>query len=129
MPTVVNSMPAPSRSNRRLAEARGRRAEALAAWWLRLHGWRILAQREKTRAGEIDIIARRGRTLAFVEVKARGSAFDLSLAIDDHRLTRVAAAANWLAHRYTRPGDSIRIDVILIGRGLPKHLPNVWHGG
>jgi putative endonuclease len=122
-------MPARSRSNRRIAEARGRRAEAIAAWWLRLRGWRILARRVKTRAGEIDIIARRGRTLAFVEVKARGSAFDLSLAIDDNRLTRVAAAANWLAHRYARPGDSIRIDVILIGRGLPRHLANVWHGG
>jgi putative endonuclease len=122
-------MPARSRSNRRLAEARGRRAETLAAWWLRLQGWRILAHRVKTRAGEVDLIARRGRTLAFVEVKARTAAFDLTLAIDESRLARVAAAANWLAHRYTRPGDDIRIDVILIGRGLPKHLPNVWHGG
>ena len=122
-------MPARSRSNRRAAEARGRRAETLAAWWLRLHGWRILAQRVKTRAGEIDLIARRGRTLAFIEVKARTAAFDLTLAIDEHRLSRVAAAANWLAHRHARPGDDIRIDVILVGRGLPKHLPNVWHGG
>lgn len=122
-------MPAPSRSNRRAAEARGRRAETLAAWWLRFHGWRILAHRVKTRAGEVDLIARRGRVIAFVEVKARTAAFDLTLAIDERRLARVAAAANWLAHRYSRPGDSIRIDVILIGRGWPKHLPNVWHGG
>lgn len=123
-------MPAPSRSNkRRAAEARGRRAETLAAWWLRLHGWRILAQRVKTRVGEVDLIARRGRTVAFVEVKARGTAFDLSLAIDERRLVRVAAAANGLAARYARPGDAIRIDVVLVGKGLPKHLPNVWQGG
>ncbi len=122
-------MPARSRSNRRVAEARGRRAETIALWWLRLHGWRILARRVKTRAGEIDLIARRGRMLAFVEVKARATAFDLTMAIDEQRLTRVAAAANWLAHRYARPGDSIRIDVILVGRGLPHHLINVWHGG
>lgn len=101
----------------------------MAALWLRLHGWRILGRRVKTRAGEIDLIARRGRTVAFVEVKARGSAAGLSLAIDERRLARVAAAANGLAHRYSRPGDAIRIDVILIGGGLPKHLPNVWHGG
>src|SRR6476469_7445338 len=100
-------MPARSRSNRRAAEARGRRAETLAAWWLRLHGWRILAQRVKTRAGEIDLIARRGRTLAFIEVKARTAALGPTPPHDVHRLSRVAAAANWMAHRHARPGDDI----------------------
>lgn len=115
--------------DRRQAEASGRRAETIAAWWLRLHGWRILGERVKTRVGEVDLIARRGRTVAFVEVKTRGTAFDLSLAIDERRLKRVAAAANALMAKHVRPGDVVRIDVMLIGRGWPKHLANVWHGG
>ena len=55
-------------------EAQGRRGEVLAAWYLRLTGWRILAHRLKTPRGEIDLIARRGRTVIFVEVKWRSSA-------------------------------------------------------
>ena len=46
--------------NRAAAEARGRRAERRAAWWLRLHGWRILGQRLRVAAGEVDLVARRG---------------------------------------------------------------------
>ena len=44
-----------------------------AAWWLRLKGWRILAQRARVPGGEVDLVARRGSTVAFVEVKQRGS--------------------------------------------------------
>lgn len=118
------------RLDRRLAEARGRRAEMLCAWWLRLKGWRILARRVRTRTGEIDLIARRGRMVAFVEVKARATAAELDLAIDERRLSRVAAAAHMLAPRYARAGDDMRIDVMLLAPGrLPRHLVNVWHGG
>ncbi|HET9353392.1 MAG TPA: YraN family protein, partial [Sphingomicrobium sp.] len=42
--------------NRQLAEARGRRAETIAAWWLRLRGWRILAQRVRVTGGEVDLV-------------------------------------------------------------------------
>ena len=59
--------------NREAAEKRGRGAETLACWWLRLHGWRILARRARVPGGEVDIVARRRRTLAFVVVKARAS--------------------------------------------------------
>lgn len=115
--------------NRRRAESQGRRAETIAAWWLRLHGWRILATRARVPGGEIDLIARRGRTLAFVEVKARATAAELDFAIDRHRLRRVAVAAERIAPRYARPNDDIRVDVILIApRRLPRHLVNVWHG-
>jgi putative endonuclease len=99
----------------------------MAAWWLRLHGWRILGRRIRTNAGEVDIVARRGGTVAFVEVKAREGEADLALAIDRHRLRRVAAAAESLRARY--PAAIHRIDVILVmPRRLPRHLPNVWHG-
>lgn len=115
--------------NRAAAERSGRRAEFYAAWWLRLRGWRILATRVRTRLGEVDIVARRGSTVAFVEVKARGRPRDLDHAIDAFRLRRVAAAAALLQPRFA-PGDmQCRIDVVLIApRRLPIHLANVWHG-
>lgn len=113
--------------NRARAEARGRKAERRAAWWLRLHGWRILGERLRVAAGEVDLVARRGRTLAFIEVKWRDRAEDLDLAIDQWRLRRVAAAAEMLAPRFARPQDDIRIDVMLLApRRLPRHLVHVW---
>ena len=115
--------------NRHEAEQGGRRAERLAAWWLRLKGWRILAVRAKTPVGEVDLIARRGRTLAFVEVKARASEAEAGMALDEWRLRRVARAAEALSPRYARPGDDVRIDAMfLVPRRLPRHLTNVWHG-
>ena len=107
------------------AEARGRRGESLAAWYLRLKGWRIVARRVKTPRGEIDLIARRGRTVAFVEVKWRRSADDLALALDAYRLRRVIAAAEAVAVRYVRQGDEPRIDAILLAPGRwPRHIAN-----
>ena len=79
--------------------------------------------------GEVDLVARRGRTLAFVEVKARGSEAAAAMALDQHRLRRVAVAAERLAPRYAREDDDIRIDAIfLVPRRLPRHLVNVWYG-
>ncbi len=114
---------------RRTAERRGRTAESLAAWWLRFHGWRILASRVRTRMGEVDLIAKRGRIVAFVEVKARATDLALDLSIDRQRLSRVAAAANALAPRYAARGEDIRIDVILLAPWrYPRHIVNAWHG-
>ncbi len=114
---------------RQRAERGGRRAEAIAAWWLRLKGWTILARRARTPLGEVDLIARRGRTLAFVEVKARASQAEAEHALDDYRLRRVAAAAQALAPRYARDGDTLRIDAIfIVPRRWPRHMPDVWRG-
>lgn len=111
---------------RRRAERGGRRAERIAAWWLRLRGWHILGLRVRTPVGEVDLIARRGRTLIFVEVKARATAAQADFALDDYRLRRVAAAAESLAHRYARPGDDLRIDAMfIVPWRLPRHLSNV----
>ena len=115
--------------NRQLAEKRGRAAETLACWYLRLSGWRILARRARVPGGEVDIVARRGRTLAFIEVKARASAETAGFALDRWRLRRVAVAAEQLAPRFMRSGDDVRIDAIFMVPGRwPRHLPNVWHG-
>lgn len=113
--------------SRALAEQRGRRAERIAAWYLRMKGWRIVGTRVRTPVGEIDIVARRFRTTAFVEVKTRGTLAELDHAVDKHRLRRVAAAASALAARHAFPKGDIRIDVILVAPGrMPKHLSNVW---
>ena len=114
---------------RQLAEQRGRGAESLACWFLRLKGWRILARRARVHGGEVDIVARRGRTLAFIEVKARGSEEAAAFALDRYRLRRVAVAAEMLAPRFMRSGDELRIDALFIVRGRwPRHLPDVWQG-
>jgi len=115
--------------DRRAAEASGRRGERLAGWWLRLKGWRILDRRVRTAAGEVDLVARKGKLVAFVEVKHRATPAELDFAIDERRLARVAAAAEVLMPRYAGPGDDIRVDVILIAPGaVPRHIENAWMG-
>ena len=117
------------RSERQAADRRGRTGETAAAWWLRLKGWRILDRRVRTPVGEVDLVARRGTLVAFVEVKTRATAAELDHAIDMRRLARVAAAAEYLAPRYVEAGDDLRIDVVLIARGhAPRHIENAWIG-
>lgn len=106
-------------------ERNGRRGETLAAWYLRLKGWRVVARRVKTPRGEIDLIARRGKTVCFVEVKWRASAAEADQAIDPWRLRRVVEAVNAVAPRYARRGEDVRIDVLLLAPGrLPRHIVN-----
>ena len=115
--------------NRLDAEKRGRRGETLAAWFLRLKGWRIVGTRVKTPRGEVDLIARRGKSIVFVEVKARTHRRDLATAIDATRLRRVAAAAEILLPKYGKECENMQIDVIMVAPWRwPNHLPNVWHG-
>lgn len=118
-------------SNRRTrAEQRGRRGEALAVWSLRLTGWRVLARRARTPRGEVDIVALRGRVICFVEVKWRARAAERESAIDSYRLRRVAAAAEALAARYAKPGDDLRLDVLLLAPGRwPRRIVNAWQPG
>lgn len=117
-------------SSRARAERQGRHGETLAAWWLRLSGWRIVARRVRVGPGEVDIVARRGRTVAFIEVKWRQDAGALDLALDEYRLRRVARAAAALAPRYAGPKDDVRIDAILMAPGKwPRRIANVWQPG
>jgi putative endonuclease len=115
-------------SDRRIrAERDGRRGEMWATLYLWLTGWRVLARRVKTRRGEVDLVARRGRMVCFVEVKWRRTPGDLDTAIDAYRLRRVADATALIAARYQKPGDDVRIDVILVAPGhWPRRIVNAW---
>ena len=112
---------------RQVAERNGRDGEARAACWLRAKGWHILDQRVKTKAGEIDLVAKRGNIVAFIEVKWRSKRAELDNAIDERRLARVAAATESVAHHYAANGEDIRVDVILLAPGaFPRHIANAW---
>lgn len=116
-----------STPERREADRRGREGEAEAAMWLVQQGWRIVAERVKTKAGEIDLIAQRPGLVAFVEVKWRARAPSLADAIDERRLARVATAAESVMHLYATEGEDVRIDVILLAPGRkPTHIENAW---
>lgn len=113
---------------RRKAWRKGRRGEFLAAFWLRLKGYRILARGLRTGAGEIDILALRGRTVAAVEVKARASLRDATEALRHRQRARIARAVErFLAGRADLAGCDIRFDIVLVAPGRwPVHLPDAW---
>jgi putative endonuclease len=118
-----------TRETRRKAYGRGRRAETLAAWWLRFKGYRILARGFRVAAGEIDLIARRGRLIALVEVKARPTLDQARNAILPRQRERIARAAEVFLQRHPElAGLSLRFDVVLLAPGQrPHHLANAWH--
>jgi putative endonuclease len=113
----------------RVAEKRGRRSELLAAALLMLKGYRILSRRVRTRAGEIDLVARApGGVICFVEVKARGSADAALESIGLRQRGRIGQAAQlWLASRPGLRPKAVRYDVIALAPGrLPHHLRDAW---
>jgi putative endonuclease len=112
---------------RRRAERFGRLAEEACAWHLRLRGYRLLARRLRTPAGEIDILARRGRVVAVVEVKARGDLILAAEALGPHQRRRLARAAAFVAARPDCAGCDLRFDVMLFRRWRwPRHLIAAW---
>ena len=117
-----------TRAHRVSAERHGHRSEAIAAWWLRLKLYRIVARRYRTAAGEIDLIVRRGRTLVFVEVKARASFRVAAEAVSPRQQHRIArAASQFLAARPDLAVLDQRFDALLIVRRTwPRHIPDAW---
>jgi len=116
----------------RTSYRRGQRAETLAVWWLRLKGYRILVRRHVTGrgsgAGEIDIIARRGKVLAFVEVKARPDEERALSAITLAQRKRLwRAAEGFLARHPELAHLHSRFDALYILPGRwPRHLADAW---
>lgn len=116
------------KARRRRAERRGHLSEYLAAIFLFLKGYRILAMRYRTRLGEIDIIARKGELVIFVEVKARSRedyAID-AVGFDTQRRIR-AASEIWLSKRRDMPDISYRYDIVAVLPGrLPRHFRDAF---
>ena len=117
-----------ARRQRQRARRRGNLAEFLCRCHLRLRLWRIVARDWRCPAGEIDIVARRGKVLAFIEVKARGTAADALSAIAPRQRRRIARAAS--AFLLTRPelaALTVRFDVMLVAKlRPPRHLRGAW---
>jgi len=116
------------RHARRRALARGRTGEWLAAIALRLKGYRIVARNFRTRVGEIDIVARKGDLIAFVEVKARASATEALDAVGFTARRRIANAADlWIARQGDAASLSWRFDVVAVLPGRwPVHFEDVF---
>ncbi len=111
------------------ARRSGRRGEVVAALWLMAKGYSILGFRLRTPHGEIDLVARRGRVLAAVEVKARTS---LDAALEAVSLTqrqRLRRAIRALAaRRKGLEGAIVRLDLMALAPGrLPRHIPDAWN--
>tara|TARA_R110000796_G_scaffold54999_6_gene128430 strand:- start:13345 stop:13731 length:387 start_codon:yes stop_codon:yes gene_type:complete len=121
---------APS-AKRTAAERRGRTGETLAALFLRLKGYRILAQRVRTPVGEIDLIAEKAGVIAFVEVKARRQADTALGAVTPHSWQRIARAADhWMARRPHYANHGWRYDIIAVARRRPPiHIRDAWRPG
>lgn len=117
-----------SRPKRRQAWRFGRLAESIATWWLRFKGYQILARDFRVPAGEIDLIVRRRRVLAFVEVKARRRAEAAAESLQPRQQRRIARAASaFLQQRPALAGHRLRFDVIWIVPGrLPCHISDAW---
>ena len=128
MTPAARRRPARPTPERQKAERRGRLAELLCRWHLRLRGWRIVASHWRCPSGEIDILARRGRVLAIIEVKARR---DFAIAAESvlprqrRRITRAASA--FLMTRPDLAMLTLRFDVMLVAPPRPpRHMPGAW---
>ncbi|MCK8785251.1 YraN family protein [Roseomonas sp. NAR14] len=115
----------------RVAETRGRHAEARAAEALRRDGWRILGERVRTEAGEIDLVAERDGLLAFVEVKARPTLAGAAAALGARQRARLLGAAEiWLGANPGRGAAGVRFDVIVVATdGAVRRIADAFRLG
>jgi putative endonuclease len=118
-----------ARSERgRKARLDGRRGEIFCALWLMARGYRILGFRLKTAQAEIDILARKGDTLAVVEIKRRRTLDEALEAVTPRQRQRLRRAAESIAATRGRlAGTAVRVDLIALAPGrLPRHVPDAW---
>ncbi len=105
----------------------GLKAELVVAGLLRCKGYRILVRRYKTPVGEIDLIARRGRLLCFIEVKARRQLSD-GLPVSNRQMNRIARASQLYVQAAAGAREmDIRYDVVMVHPWRwPVHVPDAW---
>jgi putative endonuclease len=128
LPKAAPVAKAAPRPERQVAFQLGISAESRAAALLIAKGFRILARRWKSPAGEIDIIARRRQLLVFVEVKARANLDEAAESVVPRQRARIAAAAEaWLAVHGAHGFRDMRFDAILVAPGkLPRHIAGAF---
>lgn len=107
--------------------AAGIGAETLAAWWLRLKGYRVLATRFRSPAGEVDIVAAKGKAVIAVEVKRRPTEDMATFALTAPQVARIRRGLeHYIAHHSHLAASDLRIDAILVApRRLPVHIVNL----
>ena len=117
-----------NQKNKRTTYQTGIIAEQIAIYALRLKGYRILAQRYKTRYGEIDIIARHKNAIVFIEVKARQGEDEALSAVTHKMKTRIEnAARDYISRNPVVQELSVRFDFIAISPPFFfRHLDNAW---
>ncbi len=110
----------------------GRVGEAIAARWLRRRGWRLVAERFRSGHRDLDLIAERDGTVAFVEVKTRrrtGFGDPIEAVSWRKRRELIRSAMVW-ADRFGPPGASYRFDVVGIvvadDRARVRHVENAF---
>lgn len=112
---------------RRKAERRGRLAELLVGAHYRLRGYQILARRFRSPGGEIDLIARRGRLIAFVEVKLRRDADAAILSVTPKSRRRLEQAANsFMAMRPHFDAFAVRYDIAAVSGFRVRLVKDAW---
>jgi len=106
----------------------GKLAEQISCWRLRLAGYRILRRGFQAAGGEIDIIARRGKTLAFVEVKARRTLDEAAYALGPAQRRRIERTAMAYLAQYDHDATlDARFDLIILApRRWPRHQAGAW---
>jgi len=122
--------------DRRAREIEGRKAEDHVGRWLKLRGWKILAERFKVSEGEIDLIARKKNIVAFVEVKQRETLPTQEDLVTQTNISRIMEAAEiWVERNFETLGADfeIRFDLALIeGRVHPlakvNYIENAFSG-
>lgn len=111
-----------STSRQRQSQIYGLEAEWLAAIYLRLKGYRILARRFSAAGGEIDLVVERFGTLAFIEVKARADIGTALVAVSADKRARIERAARVFLSRLKTQPTTIRLDAVFISpHALPRH--------
>ena len=103
-------------------------AEKITMLFLRLKGYQILAWRYKTYFGEIDIVAKKGKIIAIVEVKARRSDSDFEEVLRPRQMQRIKKAADFFLSRNSKFHDhQIRFDFVFVNQFFwPQHYKNFF---
>lgn len=106
----------------------GVQAEKLAALYLKAKGYRILATRYRVVVGEIDIVARSGETIVFIEVKRRQNLAEALHSLQPRQQARIIRAAeHWLAENELPLNTDCRFDMMVFSAYLvPHHVKNAF---